>query len=79
LRTNWLGLVMVGPHVSDMIEVGVIALDAEAPIETVADGMAPHPTLSETIKEAGLVALGRAIHLPNRKRTHAVITVSDAT
>ena len=26
---------------------GVVALDAEATIETVADGMAPHPTLSE--------------------------------
>jgi hypothetical protein len=30
--------------------------------------MAAHPTLSEAIKEAGLVALGRAIHIPNRKR-----------
>jgi hypothetical protein len=30
--------------------------------------MAAHPTLSEALKEAGLVALGRAIHLPNRKR-----------
>jgi len=29
--------------------------------------MAPHPTLSEAIKEAGLVALGRAIHLPPRR------------
>src|SRR3954465_9261445 len=63
-----LGLVMVGPHVTDMIEVGVVALDAESTVETVADGMAAHPTLSEAIKEAGLVALGRAIHLPNRKR-----------
>jgi dihydrolipoamide dehydrogenase len=63
-----LGLVMVGPHVTDMIEAGVIALDAEATIEMVADGMAPHPTLSEAIKNAGLVALGRAIDLPNRKR-----------
>jgi dihydrolipoamide dehydrogenase len=63
-----LGLVMVGPHVTDMIEAGVIALDAEATIETVADGMAPHPTLSEAIKNAGLVALGRAIDVPNRKR-----------
>jgi dihydrolipoamide dehydrogenase len=62
-----LGLVMVGPHVTDLIEVGVVAIDAEATVETVADGMAPHPTLSEAIKEAGLVALGRAIHLPNRK------------
>jgi dihydrolipoamide dehydrogenase len=62
-----LGLVMVGPHVTDLIEVGVVAIDAEATVETVADGMAPHPTLSEAIKEAGLVALGRAIHVPNRK------------
>ena len=62
-----LGLVMVGPHVTDMVEAGVVAIDAESTVETVADGMAPHPPLSEAIKEAGLVALGRAIHLPNRK------------
>ena len=57
---EFLGLVMVGPHVTDMVEAGVVALDAEATVETIADGMAPHPTLSEAIKEAGLVALGRA-------------------
>jgi dihydrolipoamide dehydrogenase len=62
-----LGLVMVGPHVTDLVEAGVVAIDAESTVETVADGMAPHPTLSEAIKEAGLVALGRAIHIPNRK------------
>jgi dihydrolipoamide dehydrogenase len=66
-----LGLVMVGPHVTDLIEAGVVALDAEATVETVADGMAAHPTLSEAIKEAGLVALGRAIHLPNKRRAPA--------
>ncbi len=66
-----LGLVMVGPHVTDLIEAGVVALDAEATVETVADGMTAHPTLSEAIKEAGLVALGRAIHLPNKKRAVA--------
>src|SRR5207249_5472748 len=66
-----LGLVMVGPHVTDMVEAGVVALDAESTVETVADGMAPHPTLSEAIKEAGLAALGRAIHIPNRKRAKA--------
>jgi dihydrolipoamide dehydrogenase len=66
-----LGLVMVGPHVTDMIEAGVVAIDAESTVETVADGIAPHPTLSEAIKEAGLLALGRAIHLPNRKRAPA--------
>jgi dihydrolipoamide dehydrogenase len=63
-----LGLVMVGPHVTDLVEAGVVAIDAEATVETVADGMAPHPTLSEAIKEAGLAALGRAIHIPNKPR-----------
>ena len=66
-----LGLVLVGPHVTDLIEAGVTAIDAEATVETVADGMAAHPTLGEGVKEAGLVALGRAIHLPNRKRRAA--------
>jgi len=66
-----LGLIMVGPHVTDLIEAGTVAIDAESTVETIADGMAAHPTLSEAIKEAGLVALGRAIHLPNRRRAAA--------
>ena len=45
-----LGVVMVGPHATDLIEAAVVALDAEATIETVADGMAPHPTLSEAFQ-----------------------------
>src|SRR3954469_12558100 len=66
-----LGLVMVGPHVTDLIEAGTVALDAESTVETVADGMTAHPTLSEAIKEAGLVALGRAIHLPPKRKAKA--------
>jgi dihydrolipoamide dehydrogenase len=67
-----LGLVMVGPHVTDMVEAGVIAIDAGAAVQTIADGMAPHPTLSEAIKGAGLVALGRAIDVPNTKPPHGI-------
>jgi dihydrolipoamide dehydrogenase len=63
-----LGMVIVGPHATDLIEAAVVALDSEATVETVADGMAPHPTFSEGLKEAGLVALGRPIHLPPRRR-----------
>jgi dihydrolipoamide dehydrogenase len=63
-----LGAVIVGPHATDLIEAVVVALDSEATIETVADGIAPHPTLSEAIKEAGLVALERPIHIPLRRR-----------
>ena len=61
-------MVIVGPHATDLIEAAVVAIDAESTVETVADGIAPHPTLSEAIKEAGLVALGRAIHLPPKRR-----------
>src|ERR671932_1071645 len=32
-----LGIVMVGPHVTDLIEAGVVALDAESTVEAVAD------------------------------------------
>jgi dihydrolipoamide dehydrogenase len=63
-----LGVVIVGPHATDLIGEAVVALDAESTIETIADGVAPHPTLAEALKEAGLVALGRAIHLPPRRR-----------
>jgi len=66
-----LGLVMVGPHVTDLVEAGVVAIDAEATVETVADGIAAHPTLSEAVKEAGLVALGRPIHIMRKRKTAA--------
>jgi len=66
-----LGVVIVGPHATDLIETGVVALDAESTIETVADGITPHPTFAEAIKEAGLVALGRAIHLPPKRKAKA--------
>src|SRR5437667_2186376 len=38
-----LGVVMVGPHVTDLIEAGGVAIDAEATVETVTDGLAAHP------------------------------------
>ncbi len=63
-----LGVAIVGPHATDLIGEAVVALDAESTIETIADGVAPHPTFAEGIKEAGLAALGRAIHLPPRRR-----------
>jgi dihydrolipoamide dehydrogenase len=63
-----LGVVIVGAHATDLIEAAVVALDAESTIETVADGMAAHPTLGEGLKIAGQVALDRAVDLPPRRR-----------
>ncbi len=59
-----LGLVIVGPQATELINAGVIGITAEATIETMADSIAAHPTLAESVKEAALVALGRPIHLP---------------
>ncbi|MHB8059850.1 MAG: dihydrolipoyl dehydrogenase [Gaiellaceae bacterium] len=64
-----LGLVVVGPHATELIEIGRVAIDAESTIETLSLGMTAHPTLSEAIKEAGLVALERPVHVaPKRKK-----------
>jgi dihydrolipoamide dehydrogenase len=63
-----IGVVIVGAHATDLIEAALVALDAESTIETVADGMAAHPTLGEGMKIAGQVALGRAIDLPPRRK-----------
>jgi dihydrolipoamide dehydrogenase len=59
-----LGLVIVGPQATELVNAGVVGIAAEATIETVADSIAAHPTLAEAVKEAALVALGRPIHLP---------------
>ena len=58
------GVVIVGQHATDLIEAAVVALDAEATIETVADGMAPHPTLSEASRRPGSSRSGASIDLP---------------
>ncbi len=63
-----LGVVIVGLQATDLINAGVIALDSEAVIETVGDSIAAHPTLSEGFKEAGLVALGRPIHVARKQK-----------
>jgi dihydrolipoamide dehydrogenase len=59
-----LGLVIVGPQATELVNAGVIGISSEATIETMADSIAAHPTLAESVKEASLVALGRPIHLP---------------
>ncbi|MCW2956543.1 MAG: dihydrolipoamide dehydrogenase [Thermoleophilia bacterium] len=75
-ETRWhelLGVVMVGSHVSDMISAGVNALEAESTIETIAHSIQAHPTLAESIKEAGLDALGQVVHMPPKKRPTAAV------
>lgn len=56
------GMHIIGAHASEMIGEGVLAIEKEATLETVANASHAHPTLCEAIKEAAQAALGRAIH-----------------
>ena len=58
-----LGVVIVGSHASEIIGQAVLALQLEATLDELSKVIAPHPTVSETMKEAALNAMGRAIHI----------------
>lgn len=58
-----IGMHIIGPHASEMIGEGVLAMEKGATIEEIANASHAHPTLSESIKEAALNAIERAIHL----------------
>jgi dihydrolipoamide dehydrogenase len=59
-----LGMHIIGPRAADMINEGVIGLEFRASAEDLAIFSHPHPTFSESIKEAALGATGdRIIHL----------------
>jgi dihydrolipoamide dehydrogenase len=64
---EFLGMVAVGTNATELVEAGVVAIQAEATLETLGDSIAAHPTLGEAVKEAALAALGRPIHIPAPK------------
>jgi dihydrolipoamide dehydrogenase len=53
---------ILGPHASELIAEGMLAIQKRAFVKDLAEAPQAHPTLSETIKEAALDALGEAIH-----------------
>lgn len=57
-----IGMHILGPHASELISEGMLAMQMKAKVKDIADAPQAHPTLSEAIKEASLDALGRAIH-----------------
>ena len=61
-----LGLHVVGPHASDLVLEGTLAISLEATLDEIEHTIHPHPTLGEAIAEAALAARGRALHLPRK-------------
>lgn len=58
-----LGAHIVGPHASELIGTFVVGRLLETTVEYLDRAVLPHPTLSDSLIEAGLDALGKAVHL----------------
>ncbi|MFN2601119.1 MAG: dihydrolipoyl dehydrogenase [Gemmatimonadaceae bacterium] len=58
-----LGCHMIGPNVSELIQEVVLAFEYRGSSEDIGITVHAHPTLSESVKEAALGVLGRAIHI----------------
>jgi dihydrolipoamide dehydrogenase len=58
-----LGCHMVGPNVSELVAEVVLAMEYRGSTDDIGITVHGHPTLSETVKEAALAALGRALHI----------------
>ncbi len=64
-----LGVHIMGPHASDLIQEGTMAVKEGLKVSDLGDLIHPHPTLSETLWEAALDSLGMPIHqLPKKKK-----------
>src|SRR5687768_2402763 len=60
---EWLGTHMIGYNVTEMISETVTARKLETTYQEVLNSIHPHPTISESVKDAIEVAYGEAIHL----------------
>jgi dihydrolipoamide dehydrogenase len=57
-----LGVGMVGPHVTDLIAEGVVAVRHGLTAQQLAETIHAHPTLTEALGEAAHDVHGRAVH-----------------
>jgi dihydrolipoamide dehydrogenase len=60
---EWLGTHMIGYNVTEIIAETVTARKLETTYHEVLNSIHPHPTISESVKDAIEVAYGEAIHL----------------
>jgi dihydrolipoamide dehydrogenase len=58
-----LGAHLAGPEVTELIQGFVVAMNLETTEEELMHTIFPHPTLSETMKEAVLDAYGRVLNM----------------
>lgn len=64
-----LGVGMVGPHASELIAEGTLAVQLGATLDDLMVTIHPHPTLSEALMEAAEVAAGMPVHIHPLRKT----------
>jgi dihydrolipoamide dehydrogenase len=60
------GVHVMGPQASELIAEATLAIRLEATAFDIIATIHSHPTLAETLREAALVAVGKAIHTATR-------------
>ena len=60
---EWLGTHMIGYNVTEIIIETVVGRKLETTHHEILNSIHPHPTISESVKDAIEVAYGEAIHL----------------
>lgn len=62
-----LGVHIIGPHASDLIHEGVLAVEKKMTVDDIKDTIHAHPTLGEAFYEATLGCVGESVHsLPKK-------------
>lgn len=63
-----IGVHIMGPHASDIVHDGSLAIQKELTVEDIKESIFAHPTLSEVFYEAVCGCIGEAIHsMPKKK------------
>ena len=57
-----LGVHLVGPHATDLISEGSLAIQTGCRVQDLARVIHPHPTLSEVMQEVAYTSMGKGIH-----------------
>lgn len=63
-----IGCHIMGPHASDLIMEGVLAVRHGLTAEQLTEAIHPHPTLSEAVSEAAMGLFGEMVHQVNLKK-----------
>ncbi len=63
-----LGMHIIGPRATDLIAEGALAIGGEMTLDELVATIHSHPTVTESMRECALDAMGRAVHMPPKKK-----------